>query len=401
MYPPVLLLDPGNFTPIHDIKLAQALLERGWDVTWVTSPHQFDEIPVMPSLQVQKAFWAHLRHVPMNGRGLSKRIPVPLRKVTKALSYPFDLDDFHHHLKLRKPGIIHVQWALLPFLDQLFWWKWQKAGWIVVFTVHDPRPLAGSLPRVLAQGVSKLCRKADAVIVHGQYARRELAHLAMAEEKLHIIAPGAPFMGPPADRGHARRALGLDPNTPVALFFGYIKPYKGLHILLESLPLIRKALGKMTLLVAGELMEARHRYEKIISRKGLSGEVRWHDGYIPDRFISLYFAAADVVVLPYLEASSSGVLLTSYACSRPVVASALGGIPEQVEDGKSGCLVAPGDPAALASALIRLLGNPLLAESMGVSGRWLLEKKFAWKDVAASTEALYQGLWRKRKWGEG
>jgi glycosyltransferase involved in cell wall biosynthesis len=318
-----------------------------------------------------------------------------IRMAAKGISYPLDLARLHHHLCRQEPGIIHVQWALLPSLDAVFWRKWRQRGWIVVFTAHDPKPLAGTTPKLFWRSASELCREADAVIGHGQYARQELANLRVDEGRIHIFAPGPNLIRSSSERGEARRALGLDMNVPIALFFGYIKQYKGLHVLLESLPLVKTALGKVMLLVAGELMEPRTRYQKLISRLGLEGEVRWSDGYIPDRYSSLYFAAADLVVLPYLEASSSGVLLTAYACRRPVVASSVGGIPEQVEDGESGCLVPPGDPIALAAAMIRLLGNSQLAEKMGSRGHQLMLEKFAWKNIAECSEALYLRLWNK------
>ena len=393
----VLILDPGNFTLPYDINLACALLDRGWEVTWVTSPHQFDEMPFLQRLWVQEAFFVRFRRLPFAGLTFSKRTPILLRRAAKGISYPLDLIGFHHHLCRQEPGVIHVQWALLPSLDRVFWRNWRQKGWTIVFTVHDPKPLAGSTPKLFGNYASELCREADAVIVHGQHARRELANMGVDEGRIHTIAPGPSFLGAPADRGDARRALGLAPTIPVALFFGYIKPYKGLQVLLESLPLVKAVLGKVTLLVAGELMEPRARYQELISRLDLAGEVRWDEGYIPDRCSSLYFAAADVVVLPYLEASSSGVLLNAYACSRPVIASSVGGIPEQLEDGQSGCLVPPGDPTALAAALIRVLGSSQLAERMGSGGLQLLEKRFAWKDTAASTEALYLGLMKTGK----
>lgn len=397
MQPRVLILDPGNFTLPYDVNLALAMIDRGWEVTWVTSPHQFDEMPVLQRLCVQEAFFLHLRRLPLAPRfRRSTRLSILLRRAAKAVSYPFDLMSFHRCLCRQEPGIIHVQWVLLPSLDRLFWRKWRERGWIVVFTAHDPKPLAGSIPKSFGRSARALCGEADAVIVHGEHARRVVADSGVDAERIQIVSPGPPLLGPPSGREDARRALGLDMNVPVVLFFGYIKPYKGLQVLIESLALVNAVLGKVILLVAGELMQSRARYQMLVSRLGLEGEIRWSNGYIPDCRSSLYFGAADVVALPYLEASSSGVLLTAYACSRAVIASSVGGIPEQLEDGKSGCLVPPGDPTALAAALVRLLGNSQLAEKMGARGRQLVEERFAWKDIAATTEALYLRLLRNR-----
>ena len=117
---------------------------------------------------------------------------------------------------------------------------------------------------------------------------------------------------------------------------------------------------------------------------------------------AFYFAAADVVVLPYTMASSSGVLLSAYAYKRPVVASAVGGIPELVEDGLSGFLVPPADPRALAEAVCRLLRDPSLAANMGKRGQSMLTKRFDWLRIAGCASVLYQSLWeRNTEKGDG
>lgn len=391
----LLILDPGNFTPAYDVKLAEALIDRGWDVTWITSPHQFDQIPSTQRLKVQEAFFGHLRRLPLEQLNTSKRLAMLVRMIAKGVLYPLDLAKFHSSLCRLEPGIIHVQWALLPFLDLVFWRKWRKKGWIVVFTVHDPTPLAGTTFKLFWHHATKLCSEANAVVVHGQYARKVLTDSGVNNGRIYLQAPGSTLLGRPIERTEARKALALDMDVPVVLFFGYIKEYKGLHVLLESLSLVKAALGKVVLLVAGELKEPRSKYQKLILHLDLEKEVHWFEGYIPDRYSPFYFAAADLVVLPYLEASSSGVLLTAYSCGRAVVASSVGGIPEQVEDGVTGALVPPGDRKALADAMIRILGDLQLAEMMGARGLQLVREKFNWVDIAGSAETLYLHLWNK------
>jgi glycosyltransferase involved in cell wall biosynthesis len=124
--------------------------------------------------------------------------------------------------------------------------------------------------------------------------------------------------------------------------------------------------------------------------------VRWSGGYVPDRLSSTYFAAANIVVLPYHEASSSGVLLNAYSAGRPVVASAVGDIPGMMEDGQSGMLVPPRDPAALAKAIVKMLLDPRRAELMGARGQQLTESRFNWAMIAKRTGELYSRVTAER-----
>ncbi len=388
--PPLLILDPGNFTPRYDLNLGAALSARGWHPLWVTSRHQFDEIPAPACLTVRTPFFKLL---PL--RGFLGKAPA-LRRVAKVLSYPGDLVSFSSSLASMRPGIIHVQWALLPMLDSICWRKWKKQGWTIVYTVHDPLPLSGTTPLSLAWGSSRLCSVADAVIVHGREGARILEQAGVSPCQIRVLPPGPPVAGSPTPRDKARAMLGVPSAIPTVLFFGYIKPYKGLHTLLGSLPEVRKSVGEILLIVAGECMESRRHYSKLISELKLQQEVRWFDGYVPEAAMPLYFSAADVVVLPYLSASSSGVLLCAYMFERPVVASAVGGNRELVEDGRTGMLVAPGDPKALASALTRLLTNPALASMMAARGREMAERLYSWDLIGQQTEELYLHLWRER-----
>jgi D-inositol-3-phosphate glycosyltransferase len=285
-----------------------------------------------------------------------------------------------------------VQWALLPFGDACFWRKWQRHGWKVIFTCHDPFIPLGSMPRLIGSFQRHLCESADAVIVHGPSGAKILEGKGIRPDRIKIVPPGPPTLFPASDRNEARLALQIDSEIPVLLFLGYIKPYKGLAVLLKSLPKVKAEVGKVILLIAGEMMEPWSRYRNLIEKLGLGDDVRWSEGYVSDLVGSLCFAAADAVVLPYIQASHSGVLLTAYTYQKPVVASAVGGVPEMVEDGISGLLVHPGNPDALAKAIIEVLGNKPMADKMALRGRELISSRFNWDEIARQTEEIYLHL---------
>jgi glycosyltransferase involved in cell wall biosynthesis len=112
--------------------------------------------------------------------------------------------------------------------------------------------------------------------------------------------------------------------------------------------------------------------------------------HIPDEDVPFYFRAADVVVLPYRRVYQSGVLLMAYSFSKPVVASAVGGLKETIRDGETGYLVRSEDPDALARALGEILGDPARAAAMGEAGYRLVAERFSWDVIARQTLAFYQ-----------
>lgn len=182
----------------------------------------------------------------------------------------------------------------------------------------------------------------------------------------------------PCDRAAARRRLNIPDDHDVVLAFGYVRAYKGLHVLLDALPAIRAARAPhgVTALVVGEFYEDRAPYDEHASRLGLGDCVRFIDHYIPDGEVGLYFAAADVVVLPYISATQSGVVQLAYGFGRAVITTAVGGLPEVVADGMSGVLAPPNDPPALAAAVQRFYTEKPVAEwEAGVERQ---REKFGW-----------------------
>ncbi len=152
--------------------------------------------------------------------------------------------------------------------------------------------------------------------------------------------------GAPIAQDEARVQLGL--SGDVLLFFGFIRAYKGLDVLLRALPLMRR---KVTLLVSGEFYEDRAPYDSLVRELNLGDRVRILDHFAGEAEVRQHFSCADAVVLPYRSATQSGVIPVAYALECPVITTSVGGLPEVVEEGGTGLLVPPEDPAALAAAL--------------------------------------------------
>ena len=185
------------------------------------------------------------------------------------------------------------------------------------------------------------------------------------------------------DRARATKALNL--TGKVLLFFGFVRPYKGLDVLLEAMPAVLAACD-VTLMVVGEFWKDKELYLEQISRLEIGDHVRLVDEYVPNESLAWYFTAADIVVQPYRSASGSGVSQLAYGLSKPVVGTRVGGLSEVINDGENGKLVAPSDPAALASALIASLETETLNRLTANAQK--TRDRFSWRELARLVCAL-------------
>jgi glycosyltransferase involved in cell wall biosynthesis len=162
----------------------------------------------------------------------------------------------------------------------------------------------------------------------------------------HPIYDGFPRQG--FTRVEARAQLGVEPDEPLLLFFGFVRRYKGLRYVLD-------ALGQLSppphLLVAGEFWEEETLYLDLISQLNLEQYVFIHNRYIPNEEIEPYFVAADALILPYLSGSQSGVAMIALNYGLPVIATSIGGLAETITHGETGLIVPPADSVSLAAAI--------------------------------------------------
>jgi glycosyltransferase involved in cell wall biosynthesis len=191
----------------------------------------------------------------------------------------------------------------------------------------------------------------------------------------------------PADRAAARSRLGLPAGAAVALFFGFVRPYKGLEGLIDALPAVAARVPALQLVVAGEFWQPAGAFLSRAAALGVAGRLRLDDRYVPNEEVGDYFAAADVVVMPYRSATQSGVVTLAAEFGRPVVATRVGGLPEAVEHGVGGLLVPPGDVPALAEALAAVLSDAALRERLSAGSRAGISR-FDWSQLVAAVERL-------------
>jgi D-inositol-3-phosphate glycosyltransferase len=191
--------------------------------------------------------------------------------------------------------------------------------------------------------------------------------------------------GPAKPKAEALAALGLSPDYHYVLFFGFIRAYKGLDILLEALADVRVSTLPVKLIVAGEYYEDAAPYEAIIQRLGLeNGLVRATD-FIPNKQVANYFCAADMIMQPYKNATQSGVSQVAYHFGRPMLVTDVGGLAELIPAGVVGYVVPPTAPA-IADALVDFYAND--REEKFAAGVRQEARKFSWEVMVAALKEV-------------
>lgn len=217
---------------------------------------------------------------------------------------------------------------------------------------------------------------------------------AAVERDLNSFLPGAPYrkvphpvydiFGKGTDKQQARSELGVSAER-VILFFGYVRPYKGLHVLLDALADVVKRMP-VHLLVVGEFYDNEQNYREQVRRLHLEDHVTLQPDYVPNHMVGRYFSAADVVILPYVSATQSGIAQIAYNFDKPVIATDVGGLGEVVIDGVTGLLVPPDDASALAGAICRFYDERREEEFV----RRVREekRKYTWDAMVRAIEGL-------------
>lgn len=250
----------------------------------------------------------------------------------------------------------------------------------VVLTVHDPRPHTGSDADFVARGLvfrERLRADAAAYHVHGPHCERELRATRQVDRPLISTAHGAMFI-PTPDTRRPREPLSL-------LFFGRMEAYKGLETLLDAADMLRAQGRTFRLIVAGRGPELAR-----LAPRLREPDVELHDCFISHDEAIVLFQRASVVVGPYRDATQSGIVASAFGNGRPVVVSAVGGLPDFVTHGRDGFVVSPDDPAALAAALAPLLADDGLAEALAAGVAAKLRAELSWDTIATRLESFYR-----------
>jgi glycosyltransferase involved in cell wall biosynthesis len=358
------LVDPSAYTPPYDRALASALARRGAAVRLVTSRFAYGDVPPAQGYEVDERFYRGA----VGGAGSRRRLAAKLaRHVPDMLGY---------RRAARSADVVHFQWLTVQPLDVHLLPRERP----LVLTAHDVLPREPRPGQLRAQ--RRLYDRVDAVVVHSHNGRERLVvDLGVEAEKVHVIPHGA--FSDLAQTGPAPLPAPLaDVEGPVVLFFGLLRPYKGVDVLVDAW----KGIAGAELWIAGM-----PRMAIGALRAAAPPGVRWLPRFVSDPELAALFRRADLVVLPYREIDQSGVLFTALAFGKPLLLSAVGGFPEIAERGAAE-LVAPGDRAALHLALVRLLGDASRRERLANGARAAAAGPYSWDAIAGDHLALYERL---------
>ena len=355
----VLQVDPSAYTPPYDHALCAALGAAGAQVTLATSRFGYGEVPPEAGyVRDERAFYRVQPGAPASRRRLAAKLAQHvgdmLRLRRRATAY----------------DVVHFQWLAVQHLDALL----LPHARPVVLTAHDVLPREQRTPGQRA-AQRRLYERVEAVVVHSDHGRERLTGEAGVDPaKVEVIPHGAfthlarlaPAPLPLPDPG----------DRPVVLFFGLLRPYKGLDVLLDAW----RGIDDAELWIVGNA-----RMDVTPLKAASPPNVRWLTRFVSDATAAALFRRADVAVLPYRQIDQSGVLFTALAFGTPLVLSDVGGFP----DVEPAVHVPAGDPDALRLALQRLLADPAERERLRAAALEAARTTYSWERIAAAHLSLY------------
>ena len=365
----VQVVDPSAYTPPYDRALSAALARAGADVELVTSRFAYGDVPAADGYRVSELFYRQAARFGAADRG---RFP------TKLVEHVPDMLRYRRHA--READIVHWQWLTVQPVDAFLLPPKRPR----ILTAHDVIPRE---PRPGQIGATKrLLERMDAVIAHSEHGAGRLRdELGLPAENVHVIPHGAfdYLTRLPEERPLPPELAEVE--EPVVLFFGLLRPYKGVDLLIEAFHDIEGA----ELWVVGMPRMPLEPLRELAAE--VRGRVRFVPRFVDDSEIPAFFRRADMVVLPYREIDQSGVLYTALAFGKPIVLTSVGGFAEVAQQGAARA-VRPNAPVELAAAIQELLDKPEERERLARAAADAAAGQYSWDSIAQRTLSLYRAL---------
>lgn len=290
-------------------------------------------------------------------------------------------------IKKMKPDLVIFQWWH-PYFSPCYWVMEKLLGKTKkMFVCHNVFPHERfPMDRFLTKMVLK---SGDYFITHSGKDTEDLLSIKKTADYAQTVLPTFNmFKVEDMDMARGRELLGIKAEEHVILFFGFVREYKGLKHLLSALPELKEKDEKIKLLVVGDFGDDEPEYQTMIDRLGVRDTLEIHKGYIPDKEVEKYFAASDLVVLPYESATQSGIVQIAYSFEKPVVVTDVGGLPDVVADNLTGYVVPSKSPEALADKI----GEFFAYKKADTFKEHIKQEayKFSWERMRENIENLYK-----------
>ena len=342
------------------IELSNALSEYGCEVVLVLSSN------------IDDLLGEHWKDLLDPNIKIKKYKISPLLNGLNLFLAPYSYISMVKYITKEKPDVIHIQechnpliWLILPVLKNRF---------PIVSTLHDVKPHV-SEESIYREVIVRLAAKyIDAIIVHGQYLKDlAVTFLRFPRERIYVIPHGEFSI---YNKFSKKRSYSYEELPNTVLFFGRILKYKGLKYLIKAEPIISKNIPNLKIIITGtgkDVFDVNNRY-------------------IPNEEVPKFFQQSSVVVLPYIDASQSGIIPIAYIFRKPVVATTVGALPEVIDHEKTGILIPPKDEKALANAVIDLLINPKLRKKFGQNAYNKALRRLSWNKIARMHMEVYENV---------
>jgi glycosyltransferase involved in cell wall biosynthesis len=410
----LVLVEPnGSGGLIHyTYQLCTALADEGVDVTLITGKeYELAHLPHNFQVHNMLDLWSLFDPQVIQNIGASAwqrrwhKVRWTVRRGQRAVRLSLAWINLTRYLSRLQPDIVQFSKINFPF-EAIFLAQMRRRGLILTQICHEfelRENDGGPFSRLILRAYADIYKNFSAMFFHAKENCEKFLTLFpfVQNQKTHVIPHGnsgwlLKYFPQSYDWESIRSRYGLKAEQPVVLFFGLLAPSKGIDDLIEAFALARQSCDAK-LLIAG--YPTKHinidELKEKIARLDLTEHVFLDLRYIPLEEVGALMGLATVAVYPYRSSTQSGALQVAYTFGRPVLASAVGGLPEAVEEGRSGFLIPVQSPGDLADKITFLINNPELTKAMGTYARQLSETRFSWRSIARQILDVYKELLEK------
>jgi len=403
----IIVVEPrGSGGMIHyAYQLCTALANEGVDVTLVTArdyemegfPHNFSVSKLMNLWSLTESSYGK-RSGSLFGKSIQKLFRTG-RRAQRGLRFIAEWAKLTRYLIKARPDIIQFGKIEFPF-EAIFLSILKQNNLILSQICHEfeLREQGNSfVVNITNQLYHWVYDSFSILFFHGKSNQERFSSLFNIDPiRFHIIPHGNEQLFLSTSKtevsvAEMQNQYNIDPSSPIILFFGNLMPSKGIPDLLTAFAQVQSIEKSARLIIAGK--PTKHidlnSLIKLASTLNITSSVIFDTRYIPIEGVAPLMEMASVVVYPYLNSTQSGSLQVAYAFCRPVIATNVGGLPEAVDDGKSGFLVPPRSPDSIADAIMKFVNNRELTQNMGNYAKHLSETRFSWATVAKKLLAAY------------
>lgn len=375
----ICIISPLGYTGIayYDHSLCQSLSEIGVDVVLITSKRRIIAAQNV-SYTIKKFF--------VNTYG-------DISRIKKGIAYLLCIIRTFIFIVWNKYKIAHFQIVDLPAIDCFIFLLLKMFSVKIIFTPHDIYSLKNKMNNAFLQLMYQLC---TIIIVHNEANKYLLVkQCRIQENKIRIIAHGNYnyFLNPTIQKSDARDKINLPKDKTIILFFGNIRPGKGIETLLTAFKTFRDKMNVL-LLIAGKISRG-YTLDQIkseIDKVDATNNVILRNYFIENSLIECYYKASDIVVVPYEYGYESGVLRYAFSCGVPTIISNLKEFSQFAADGENCLIFRVKDADHLAEKINFILDNPPIAQKIAYNAKKLSDSEWAWIHSAHQTKKVYEQL---------